>query len=137
MGRIKSFEFPEGATPIDDCSGLIPTWVHQLHDLNRVEAENIMEAQRKYLKGSVDHPNKWFNVEKLKSIHRTMFGKVWSWAGIYRKSVTSIGIKPSQIPLQLAQFCHEVISWSQYPTELTFFRDGCKDPSSIGFYPSL
>ncbi len=22
------FEFPEGATPISDCSGLIPLWVH-------------------------------------------------------------------------------------------------------------
>ena len=38
-------EFPEGATPIDDCSGLIPVWVHHLNDLNRVEAENILNAQ--------------------------------------------------------------------------------------------
>lgn len=33
MGRIEAemesgFEFPEGATPIADCSGLIPAWVH-------------------------------------------------------------------------------------------------------------
>ncbi|MBS4168731.1 ankyrin repeat domain-containing protein [Parachlamydia sp. AcF125] len=34
----KHFDFPEGATPIDDCSGLIPSWVHNLNDLNRIES---------------------------------------------------------------------------------------------------
>jgi hypothetical protein len=36
------FEFPEGAIPIGDCSGLIPLWIHHLIDLNRVEVENIL-----------------------------------------------------------------------------------------------
>ena len=56
------FEFPEGATPIGDCSGLIPVWVHHLNDLNRVEAENIMNAQRKYLQGKIGDPPTWFQV---------------------------------------------------------------------------
>ena len=41
----KHFKSPEGATPITDCSGLIPQWVHNMDDLNRVEAENILQAQ--------------------------------------------------------------------------------------------
>jgi len=45
---VENFEFPEGATPITDCSGLIPDWVHHLKDLNRVEAENILKAQGRY-----------------------------------------------------------------------------------------
>lgn len=49
----EQFEFPEGATPISDCSSLIPPWFHHLNDLNRVEAENIMNAQRKYLQGDL------------------------------------------------------------------------------------
>ncbi|HSW86740.1 MAG TPA: hypothetical protein VLG49_04475, partial [Rhabdochlamydiaceae bacterium] len=102
------FEFPEDATPISDCSGLIPIWVHNLNDLNRVEAENIVHAQRKYLRGPVDNPKHWFETGELKEIHRAMFGAVWEWAGSYRKSITSIGIKPSLIPIQLAEFCHEV-----------------------------
>lgn len=114
------FEFPEGATPIDDCSGLIPVWVHHLNDLNRVEAENIMNAQRKYLRGAVGNPQNWFQVKELKAIHKAMFGDVWEWAGLYRKSITSIGINPSLIPTQLAELCLEVFSWSQYPVELTF-----------------
>lgn len=118
----KHFEFPEGATPIDDCSGLIPAWVHHLNDLNRAEADNIMNAQNKYLKRSIENPEKWFKVEELKNIHKAMFGETWEWAGIYRKSVTSIGIKPNLIPSRLAEFCAEVQSWTQYPVELTFLE---------------
>lgn len=116
----KRFEFPEGATPIGDCSGLIPLWVHHLNDLNRVEAENIMSAQRKYLQGAVDDPKNWFQVKELKAIHQAMFGNVWEWAGVYRRSLTSIGISPSLIPAQLGQLCLEISSWLQYPVELTF-----------------
>ncbi|NGX46690.1 MAG: hypothetical protein K1000chlam3_00051 [Chlamydiae bacterium] len=117
---VESFEFPEGATPISDCSGLIPVWVHNLNDLNRVEAENIMNAQRKYLRAPVDDPKNWFQVGELKTIHRAMFGDVWEWAGSYRRSITSIGIKPNLIPSQLAELCFEVLSWLQYPNEHTF-----------------
>ncbi len=48
--------------------------------------------------------------------------RIWEWAGIYRKSITSIGVKPSLIPLQLAELCLEVNAWFQYPTELTFLE---------------
>jgi Fic-DOC domain mobile mystery protein B len=120
MKMPERFEFPEGATPIADCSGLIPLWVHHLHDLNRVEAENILNAQRKYLKGRIGDPQIWLQVKELKAIHQAMFGKVWEWAGMYRKSVTSIGVKPSLIPTELAELCLEVSSWFQYAVELTF-----------------
>src|SRR3989338_11506747 len=99
---LKRFEFPEGATPIADCSGLIPSWVHHLQDLNRVEAENIMQAQQKYLRKPIGALKIWFQVGELKTIHRAMFGDVWEWAGVYRKSATSIGIQPNLIPIQLA-----------------------------------
>ena len=120
MKMPERFEFPEGATPVGDCSGLIPVWVHHLNDLNRVEAENIMNAQRKYLRRAVGDPQNWFQVKELKAIHQAMFEEVWEWAGVYRKSITSIGINPSLIPTQLAELCLEVSSWSQYPVELTF-----------------
>lgn len=116
------FEFPEGATPIADCSGLIPLWVQHLYDLNRVEAENILDAQRKYLKRRVVDPQIWFQVKELKAIHQVMFKKVWDWAGMYRKSVTSIGVNPSLIPTQLEELCLEVSSWMRYSVELTFIE---------------
>ena len=127
MGRVENFipdgfEIPEGATPISDYSGLKPTWVRNMRDLNRVEAENIIFAQKKFLANPVDDPKNWFNVTDLKRIHKAMFGNVWEWAGLYRASVTSIGIKPSMIPSLFADFCADVCSWSQYPVELTFLE---------------
>lgn len=114
----RQFDVPQGATPITDCSGLIPLWVHTLSDLNRVEAENILKAQRKYHKGSFSN----FHPDELKAIHRSMFGDVWEWAGSYRKSITTIGIKPSLIPMRLAEFCSEANTWIETPPQLTFIE---------------
>ncbi len=117
------FDFPEGATPIDDCSGLIPKWVQNLTDLNRVEAENISHAQSLYLRSPVQDPSLWFHFAQLKAIHRAMFGHVWQWAGKQRTCVTSIGIDPGFIASQMAELCREVGSWStSLPIELTFLE---------------
>ncbi|MDX8430955.1 MAG: mobile mystery protein B [Candidatus Algichlamydia australiensis] len=118
----KKFAFPKNATPLNDCSGLIPNWIHTLNDLNRAEANNILLAQRKYLRGKIKHPKIWFHPKELKNIHKAMFGSVWSWAGIYRKSVTSIGIKPSLIAYNLAKFCLEVSSWFEEDIELSIIE---------------
>lgn len=120
------FEVPSGATPIDDCSGLIPLWVQNLYELNRVEAENILKAQRKYLQGRIGDPQHWFHVKELKAIHQAMFGNVWEWAGIYRKSITSIGVNPNFIPIQLAELCREVSFWSQHPVELSLLEKAAR-----------
>jgi len=122
MRLVENFEFPEHATPIADCSELIPMNVHNLNELNRVESENIISAQKKYLRAPIENPKKWFQVVHLKNIHRAMFKEVWQWAGHYRKSITSIGIKPNLIPMQLSEFCHEVLSWLKFPVELTFIE---------------
>ncbi|GAB5411448.1 MAG: mobile mystery protein B [Chlamydiales bacterium] len=105
------FLFPEDATPLDDCSGLIPTWVYTLKELNRIEFENILEAKKRYFQKPIPHPEKWFSINELKKIHKAMFGSVWTWAGEFRKSVTSIGVKPGLIPFYLIEFRYEVLSW--------------------------
>jgi Fic-DOC domain mobile mystery protein B len=118
----EGFKSAESATPILDYSDLKLQRVHDMNDLNRVEAENIMKAQRKFLQNPIDNPENWFTIKDLRSIHRAMFGDVWEWAGEYRKSCTSIGIQPGLIPSQLAAFCAEVQSWSQYCVERTFLE---------------
>ncbi|MFV0340082.1 MAG: mobile mystery protein B [Parachlamydiaceae bacterium] len=114
--KSRNFHTPDDATPIHDCSGLIPQWVYTIHDLNRVEAENILKAYRKYFKGTFSP----FQPKHLKTIHRDMFGDVWEWAGTLRKSITSIGIKPNLIPLRLAEFCREVNEWFEIQHDLTY-----------------
>ncbi|HLB52261.1 MAG TPA: mobile mystery protein B [Chlamydiales bacterium] len=119
---MKKIDFPEGATPLADYSGLKLPWIQILSDLNRAEAENIFSAQKRYLHRNVSSPEKWFNPGELKKIHRAMFHKVWEWAGGYRTMHTNIGIKPHLIPIELAIFSAEVRSWSQESYDLTILE---------------
>jgi|688.fasta_scaffold369427_2 Fic-DOC domain mobile mystery protein B len=105
------FNYPVGATPLNDYSGLIPKTILTQKDLNRAEAENIFQAQKKYLFGSIGSPKYWFNIPTLKTIHKAMFGNVWVWAGDFRKSVTSIGIEPYKISYHLGELCADVDAW--------------------------
>ncbi|NGX50254.1 MAG: hypothetical protein K1060chlam2_00095 [Chlamydiae bacterium] len=120
------FKFPEDATPISDSSDLLISWVQNMKDLNRVEAENISHAQRKYLRIPLQDISIWFHYGELQAIHRSMFGKVWAWAGKQRKSVTSIGVTPGLIPSQITELCEEVVSWSTEPIELTFLEKSAR-----------
>lgn len=133
------FSYPEGATPIDDLSGLKPAWVKTQEDLNNVEAENIASATTKYLLKSVSHPKTWFNIPFLQNIHYEMFNDVWEWAGQFRKTQTCPGIKPHQIYLALTHLCDDVQYWSQAECELTIMERAAKIHHQLVFihpYPN-
>lgn len=120
------FEFPDGATPIHDSSDLLPLWVQNMTDLNRVEAENISQAQSKYLRFTTQDCSSWFHLEELQTIHYAMFGNVWQWAGKIRKNKTSIGVDPGFIRIKILEFIEEVTSWQTYPVELTFLEKSAR-----------
>ncbi|MCB1114203.1 MAG: mobile mystery protein B [Chlamydiia bacterium] len=106
------FTYPEGATPIEDISGLKLKWVQTQEDLNQAEAENIYQATRKYLLKPVSTVEKWFHVPFLKEVHQEMFSLVWDWAGSFRTHRTIPGIEPYQIPEALHNLCEDVRFWS-------------------------
>jgi Fic-DOC domain mobile mystery protein B len=94
---------PAGATPLEeeDLEGLIPDFVATRADLNQVEFENIVRAlpwarrQARALRteGILDYGF-------MLSLHRRMFGDVWTWAGTQRWRATNIGVDPSLIVTQ-------------------------------------
>jgi Fic-DOC domain mobile mystery protein B len=107
---------PSGATPIEeeeDLEGLIPDFVATRADLNQVEFENITKAlpwaqrQARSLgaEGILDYGF-------MLTLHRRMFGDVWTWAGTQRWRVTNIGVEPylivtqSRLTLDDAKFWH-------------------------------
>lgn len=120
------FSYPEGATPIDDISGLKKFWVTTQEDLNRVEAENIANATSAYLLKSIGLPHQWFNILTLQKIHRDMLFDVWDWAGKFRTTQTSIGIEPYRIRHFLAQLCDDVQYWCNEACELTPLEQAAK-----------
>ncbi|MBN4066713.1 mobile mystery protein B [Simkania negevensis] len=118
--------YPQGATPINDISGLKLTWVRTQSDLNKVEAENIASAVGKYLTRPIRAPQDWFNLFFLQEVHLAMFGEVWDWAGSFRTRQLSIGVPYYQIRNELAQFCDDVQFWCDKGCELTFLEQAAK-----------
>lgn len=120
------FEYPEGATLINDISDLKPDWVKTQDDLNQVEAENISSATSKYLVGSVGLPEKWFTVTFLQKIHHDMLGEVWDWAGTFRRVQTIPGVSPYRIRGDLENLCNDVSFWRHEGAELTFLEQAAR-----------
>lgn len=83
------FQEPEDATDLspDERRALLQTWIANRADLNRAEAQNILNgtawARRRRGRNPVDLLNDAFAM----ALHKRMFGDVWSWAGKDRKSV--------------------------------------------------
>lgn len=122
--RIK-FEYPNGATRLDDISGLKLSWVKTQSQLNRVEAENISYAIGKYLLKPIKSPLKWFNIPILKKIHKDMFMDVWDWAGAFRTTQTVPGVKPYQILWALKDLCDDVLCWNN-KYEMSFLEQAVR-----------
>jgi len=101
----------EGETPIDDISGLKITGITTRSELDRVEADNILDAYLKYTVSPEQIKNVIFDTQFLQKLHQEMFGNVWSWAGEFRTTQTSIGIDPLQIRMSLYQLMDDLSFW--------------------------
>lgn len=105
------FDVPEGATPIEDASGLIPDWIFTYEDLCAAEAENILVASNKHLNRHKNPHKKWFIEKYIRNVHHDMFENVWDWAGKYRDSSLSIGVPAAQIREEIKKLCEDVEYW--------------------------
>lgn len=68
--------------------------------LNRVEAENIAEAVR-WLSGLRPTPDTVLDEAFVRDLHRRMFGRVWRWAGTWRRTDTDIGVPWFEVPVHV------------------------------------
>jgi Fic-DOC domain mobile mystery protein B len=94
---------PEGATPLDDISGLLREDITTRGQLDDAEALNILGAVEWIESGRFGDA---FTVRFYRDLHFRMFGEVWSWAGLLR-SVTgarpNTGVPPELVPLELGR----------------------------------
>lgn len=116
MGDQMIFDEPDGATPLDpdEAGGLKLSHISTREELNRWEQENINQAyswcERRRNKKNV------VSEEFLTTLHKQMFGKVWQWAGDFRRSDKSIGIDWVQVPIELHQLLNDVNYWIEHET---------------------
>lgn len=101
----------EGETPLDDISGLKIKEITTRAELDVVEADNILDAFLKYTTSSEQIENIKFDTLFLQQLHKDMFAKVWSWAGDFRTTQTSIGIEAVNIRQALYQLMDNLAFW--------------------------
>jgi Fic-DOC domain mobile mystery protein B len=50
------------------------------------------------------------------TLHKRLFGDVWSWAGAFRKTGKNIGIDPIYIPIELRTLMDDTRYWADHGT---------------------
>jgi Fic-DOC domain mobile mystery protein B len=110
------FQEPPGATELSpvEREGLLQTWIVTRAELNKAEEQNILNganwARRRRGIGAIDLLNDEFS----KSLHKQMFGDVWSWAGTYRRRESNLGVSPHKVPVDLRTLFDDAQYWLQY-----------------------
>lgn len=104
------FDTLEGATPLDpdEAEGLLLSHITTRAELDRWEQENIAEAEvwafRRSRPGILTDGF-------ARRLHKRMFGHVWRWAGLYRKTGKNIGLSAWQIATEVRTLCDNCAVW--------------------------
>lgn len=119
MGLI--MEYIEGQTPldVDERDGLLITTIASRGELDEFEQQNIEQAIQWTLGRSLKS-NVIFSQEFICSIHKRMFGKVWNWAGHFRKTNKNLGVDKWQISTDLKYLLDDAMFWYEnkvYPPD--------------------
>jgi Fic-DOC domain mobile mystery protein B len=96
----------------DDRLGLIPTYIATRGQLFEAEQRNIAEA----MLGRHPTSAELLDDTYLRQLHRVMFGKVWRWAGTYRRRETNIGIDPIDITVAVRDLVRDATNWTELGT---------------------
>lgn len=108
-------EYPEGATPLDpdEKEGLKLSHITTREELNTWEQRNITDAYDWLARTR----NKDILSEQfIRTLHEKMLGKVWEWAGDFRRSNKNIGVDWTRIPVELRQMLQDVECWIDHET---------------------
>ena len=107
-------EQDDANTPLthEEREGLIPSYVTLRSELNEAEQANILEAEGWAFARKRDVLDERF----LTNLHKRMFGRVWRWAGEFRRTDRNIGIDPYRIQTELRQLLDDCRYWIEHDT---------------------
>lgn len=106
---------PDGSTPLDpdEMAGLLFKHVTTRGELDQLEQANIDEGMQWLKKQKTPDV---LSEEFVRKLHKKLFGKVWKWAGSFRKTEKTIGIDPRQVSIQLRQLLDDASYWIEHDT---------------------
>lgn len=108
------FEQNDAATPLseEEKEGLTPSYITLRGELNEAEQANILEAEEWAFKRKRDVLDERF----LNVLHKRMYGRVWRWAGEYRRTGKNMGVDAYRIPTKLRQLIDDCWFWIENET---------------------
>lgn len=102
----------DGETPLDDISGLKQKHIKTRKQLDDAEAQNISKAYLLYTLDTSQTKKIVFDDRFLRRLHKEMFSDVWSWAGEYRTTQTTIGVEARSIIMAMYQLGDDLKFWA-------------------------
>lgn len=107
---------PSGATPLtpDELLGLKAKHITNRGELNELEGENIIEGLM-----WLERRPKSFDIltdDAARAVHKRLFGKIWSWAGVYRLTEKNIGVSVWEISTELRTCFDDARYWREHST---------------------
>ncbi len=112
-----NLDYIDGQTPIDEeeKEGLLIETISTKGELDEFEQLNIEEALQ-WVIGKKFKPQLVFSEKFICDLHKRMYGNVWAWAGVFRKTNKNIGVDFHQIPMELKVLCEDALFWIENKT---------------------
>jgi Fic-DOC domain mobile mystery protein B len=102
-----------GETPLSDISGLKLRFISTVAALGEAEFANTGRAFAKYMATKPTRRRAPFTTKWMCTLHKEMFGDVWSWAGVPRKSVLNLGVPPHEVDVALRNLSDDIAVWTE------------------------
>lgn len=112
-----NLEYIDGQTPIDEeeKEGLLIETIATQGDLDEFEQLNIEEGLQ-WIFSKKFRSQQVFCEKFICDLHKRMYGNVWAWAGVFRKTEKNLGVKSYLIPTQLKALCDDALFWIENDT---------------------
>ncbi len=106
------FEYGEGQTPLseEEKEGLLIKTITTHGELDEHEQLNI-ESAVEWIMSQKPKKEKILTEKFIKNLHKKMYGKVWRWAGDFRKSQKNIGANWLYIGIELKKLLDDTHFW--------------------------
>lgn len=112
-----NFNYNEGQTPLDENEkeGLKIKSITTQQELDEFEQLNIEKALEWTISSNLK-TEKILSEKFIKDLHKKMYGDVWKWAGEFRKTNKNIGIKWTQVAVELKYLIDDAKYWIENQT---------------------
>ena len=106
------FDYISGQTPLDEeeCDGLKISTISTKGELDEFEQKNIEQAVQ-WTIGRKIKIDSLLSEKFIRSLHQRMYGEVWKWTGVFRKSEKNIGVESWKISTDIRILLDDVKFW--------------------------